>query len=233
MPKVLVVSPRDLQPELGDTILWRGAVERVFVPSPAAAVEVVRTVAPHMVVVDGVEVETVSSFIRTLRADPSTRSLSVAVLSRSASLADEEAFRRAGANAVLSGHLDPFLWDDRLEELLNVPPRRQARIPVRSEVWSRFAPEDDGMEGLGLNISLHGLLLETNEPIDLGTKLDLSFNLPDGDQRPLLALGQVVRDATPREGLPRCGVEFLILRGTGRERIRNFVDGRLAEPRRV
>src|SRR5207244_9410099 len=85
--------------------------------------------------------------IRRLRADSHTRPTAIAVLSRSPSLADEASYRRAGANVVFAGTVHPELWDARLEELLNVPRRLEARIPVRLATWSRATPEAAPLEG--------------------------------------------------------------------------------------
>lgn len=224
MPKVLIVAGADLTPELGRTVLWRSDIERVFAPDREAGFEAARMLRPSLVILDDTDGRATVSFICRLRADPVVQRLSVAVLSRSQSLslAEEEAFRRAGANLVLSGEVDPLLWDDRLEELLSVPRRREVRVPVRLEVWSRLAA-DHPVEGLSLNISVRGMLLETAEPLDVGTKLDLGFRLP-GESQELRVVGQVVREAEPVEERPRSGIEFLILRGGARERIREFVE---------
>jgi CheY-like chemotaxis protein len=222
MPKVLVVASNDLSPELGDTVLWTSAVERVD-SQPREALDVARRVRPNLVVVDGHDPLTTLPFLRRLREDPVARDTSIAVLSRSSALLDEEDFRRAGANLVLGGRADPFLWNRRLEVLLYVPPRREARFPILVDAWSRFAPEPDPAPGWALNISVRGVLLEASEPLDLGTKLDMRFSLPE-DTHVVRAVGQVVREAGALGDHPRLGVEFLILLGQARQRIAWFVD---------
>lgn len=223
MPKVLIVSSADLTPELGQTVLWRSSIQRVFAAGPEAAFEVARTYVPGMVLVDGADGGASIDLVRRLRENAGTRRSSVVVLSRSPSLADEEPLRHAGANLILAGQVDPALWDARLEELLSVPRRRDARIPVRFEVWSQADPDAEPVEALALNVSVHGMLLETGEPLDLGTRLDLAFTLP-GHADELRVVGQVVREAEPA-GRPRSGILFLILRGDARDRIRVFIAG--------
>lgn len=223
MAKLLIIASADLTPEFGNTVLWRRDIERVQAPTPAIGLEVVRRATPQLVVIDGRDPAAALDFMRRLREDPSTRRSALAVLSRSPTLADEETFRRAGANLVFAGEVDPSLWDSRLEELLNVPLRREARIPVHFEVWSRFAPEEEAFEGVALNVSVRGILLEADEPLDVGTQLELSFTLP-GESADLHVVGRVVRDAGVNEGRPLSGIEFLILRGDARERIEAFVD---------
>jgi hypothetical protein len=221
MPTVLVVSSSDLTPVLGRTVLWRHDVERVFAPQLESAFDVARRLLPSLVVVNGCEPETLSLLER-LRQAPATRRASVAVVARTLDFGDEDTLRRAGANLVLVGEVDPSLWDTRLEELLTVPRRKDVRIPVRFEVWSRVEPNAAPVEAMALNISVRGLLLETDELLDMGTRLDLAFTMPGQDEEQR-AVGQVVREAASEESL-RYGVELLILRGSARQRIVEFIE---------
>ena len=157
MPAVLIVAPSDLASELGHTILWRSGVERAFAGDPEAGFEAARTMAPRLVVLAASTVEEAVTFVRRLREDPHTRPTAIAVLSHSDE--DEERLRAAGANVVLPGQVDPTLWDNRLQELLSVPPRLQARIPVRLNAWSTgFVSGTDAIEGTTMDLSVRGAL---------------------------------------------------------------------------
>ena len=222
--RVLIVASTDLTPELGDTVLWRAGFERLFAPGPGtAARDVIASHAPRLVVVDAIDTAATVAFIEELRANSATRGISVAALSRDPSFADEEALLKAGANLVFSGHLDPDLWDGRLEQLLEVPPRREVRVRVLCEVWSQFGSGGEPpIEGWALNMSVRGALIETEQAFDIGSKLDLTFMLPgDGDEVRAVAL--MVREAGENQGHYRNGVEFLILRGDARPRIEAFL----------
>ena len=136
---------------------------------------------------------------------------------------------RAGVNAVLPTPIDPFLWDRRLEELLTVPARREERIAVQLEDWSRFMRETEELSGAVVNIGARGALLESKRPFELGAKLGLTFFLP-GDPVEVRVVGQVSRQAGGTADLPRCGVEFLIYRGDARKRIAEFVEAAPLRP---
>jgi len=220
--RIVIVSGVDLSAELGDTVLWRAGIERVFCPSVSAALETIPSLSPSLTVVDASDAGAASDLIRRLRLNPPTRLLSVAALSRSSSLEDEAMLRGAGANVVLSGHVDPFLWDGRLEDLLSVPRRRELRVPVLFEVWSRFDTGAPATPGWALNVSVKGALIETEELLDVGSKLDIAFTLP-GSNADLKALAQVVREMADANGGYRAGVEFLVLRGDARERLAAFI----------
>ena len=221
-PRIAIVSDVDLSPELCDTVLWRAGFERVSCPSPALAFATILELGPRLAVVDASDTAAACDLIQQLRSNDRTRALSVAALSRSGSLEDEARLRGVGANVVLSGHVDAYRWDGRLEALLCVPRRRELRLPVRFEVWSRFDAGANATQGSALNVSLKGALVETEELLDLGSKLDIAFTLPDGTAD-LKAFAQVVREMGEVRGRHRMGVEFLLLRGDARKRLAAFI----------
>jgi two-component system, cell cycle sensor histidine kinase and response regulator CckA len=227
MPRLLVMSSSGITPALEKTVLWRSDVERAFAPDAQSAYDTARLFRPALVLVDGADAAAAIGFIRRLRGNDATRSSAIAVLSRR-DLEDEESFRRAGANVVLPEPVDPEHWDARIEALLNVPRRRAERVPVRIVVWSARRGDADPVDGTTINISVRGTLLETTGKLSVGAKLDLSFRLP-GDSLPVAAVGHVVRDAGEAEGRHRSGVEFVVLRGDARARIRRFVESLEAE----
>src|SRR5688572_28742015 len=220
--RILIVGPGDLGAELGRTILWRGEIERVHAPDVDAGYEAARTVQPSLLIVDAGSHEAALAFVRRMRKDPVVRSTGIAVFARAPTVREEEALRLAGVNVVLSGEVDPVLWDRRLEEILNVPYRRDARIPVRFKVWSRLEAAPDPIEAVALNISVHGMLMETLLGLEVAMKLDLRFELPY-QAGEVGVVGEVLRRAGVVEGRPRSGVRFLVRRHDARERIQAFV----------
>jgi diguanylate cyclase (GGDEF)-like protein/PAS domain S-box-containing protein len=198
------------------------------VRSASEAVVAALEQAPSLVLIGLPSLSETDALVRALRGDARTRSSAVAVLDRGFSRADAEGLVRTGANAVLPVPVDPFLWDRRLEELMTVPARREERIPVKLEDWSRFIHEREQLEGAVVNIGARGVLLESPRTFDLGAKLGLSFALP-GVAEEVRVVGQVSRHAESRDGRHRYGVEFLIYRGDSRQHIAEFVE---ASPRR-
>jgi PAS domain S-box-containing protein len=230
VPAVLIVAPSDLASELGRTVLWRSGIERAFAGDPQTGFETARSLAPSLVVLDASTVEEAVAFVRRLREDPETRPTAIAVLSHSHD--DEDRLREAGANVVLPGPVDPSLWDNRLQELLSVPPRLEARIPVRLQAWyTGFVSGREVVQGATVNLSVRGALLETADPLEVGSKLDMTFRLP-GSDADVKVVGQVAREAESSHGHPRSAVKFLVLRDDARQRLREFVEAGLA-PRRV
>jgi len=229
--RVLMVASSDLAGDLGRTVLWRSGVERIVASDIDTGHDTARCVTPNMVVLEAERIDEASALVRRLRDDPETRATSIVVLSRLAH-ADDERLVAAGANLLLRHHpVDPALWDSRLAELLNVPPRRHARLPMTVNSWTSPARTERPVEGQALNVSVHGILAETADRLEVGSKLDVELRLP-GDEMPMNMVGSVVRDAGPGEGSWRCGIKFLILRGDARERIADFVAQGVADPGR-
>src|SRR5260370_5887195 len=139
MLKVLIVGPADLCRDLERTMLWADGMERALVSTPSGALDVARSFVPSVVVLDGAEVAAALSLLRRLRENAGTRRSSIVVVSRQTGLPEEE-LRQAGANLVLTGPVDPPLWNTRLGELLIVPRRLGTRLPVRAVPRSDDGP---------------------------------------------------------------------------------------------
>jgi PilZ domain len=224
MAKVLIVAGPDLTSVLERTVVWRSDVQRLFAPDLDRAFQTACDALPKLVILGGAPRDHVIDLLRRFRTDGITRKMSLAVMRQSATVAEVEALRRAGANVVFTGEVLPYLWDAWLEDLLEVPRRRVVRVPLRLDVWSRFDAAAEPLLGTIVDIGAKGMLLEAAEPIEVGTKLDLSFRLP-GDPTDLRVVAQVIRQESGEDGQSRAGVEFVIVREVVRERIRAFVEG--------
>jgi CheY-like chemotaxis protein len=220
---VLTVSTSDLEDRLGKTVLWRSDIDRTHVADPEQALATAQRVRPSLVVVDAGGVPDAIKLIHKLRRDPATRYTSiVAIAGRARNLRDEQ-LREAGANLVLPSTLRAAIYDRRLEELLEVPPRRETRLSAHFQLWCRSEPSGPLREALVLNISVRGMLIETEEPLPAGATVEIRLPLPNEPEPvPLMAL--VERVAQEAEGRHRSGIQFLILRDHVRDRIRAYID---------
>jgi len=224
VPRVLIVASQDLAPALGRTVLWRNGIERLFAQEAEQGLATARRLLPNLIVVEG-GLAGVTDLLRTLRHDGATRRLSLAAIAGPES---EAALRAAGANLVLPSPVEPSLWDQRLEELLDVPPRREARLYASFALWCRSDPGSDLYEALVLNMSVRGMLIETREALPVGSTVDLRLTLP-GSTEPLPLVGLVVRTAPAESGRFRNGVQFLILRDPVRDRLRTYIEAEAKE----
>ncbi len=226
MPSALIVSAEDLRPELARTVLGQADVELLAATDAESGWAGIREHRPRLVIAALGELDATLDWVRRVREDPATRSVGLLVVLPSVLPADEAALRRAGASAVMAGRIDPFLWNEPLEKLLGAAARRSASIPVRVWVWYRFNREDKPVRGLALNISVHGMLLEADQPVavESGTQVETEFRLIGQDQ-PLQAMARVVREAdVGSEGRRRFGIEFISLSPQAHDRIAAFVE---------
>jgi len=223
MIRAAVAAPSDLASELGGTVLFRHNVERVLV----SGLNEIRRLADagrlDVVIVDSA-LPGAAGLVAALRQDPLTRPTAIVALGRSEFGFDHLDLLEAGANAILPlppGHD----WDDRLMRLIHVPVRRATRFPVDVALEGGL---QDGLPftGRALDLSVHGLLLECREPLQVGEDLRFSFQMP-GEAGGVQGTGTVVRAAS----VDRFGVELTHVDGDGRVRIKRYVES--GRPERV
>jgi hypothetical protein len=214
--RAVIVSEKEFEDELRDTLLGRRNVVRLR----AAGVEDVRRAVQEgrvdIVILDGAFPNVVAVALA-LREDPLTRSLSIAGLGHSDVGPVLVELLDAGVNAILP--LPPGAhWDDRLMRLANVPARKVARLPVSFAVGVGRG-QGEPFAGWVFNLSVNGLLLRSSFPLEVGEDLRLAFELPE-PFGPVRGTGTVVRLASPNG----VGVELTSVEGDGRVRIKRFVE---------
>ncbi len=214
MPCALLCSHRSLEGDLGQTLVWRADFERHVAPTSHKALGLARRLAVDILLVDS-DMPLAVDLVRTLRADPTTSSLSILVVSRAAGAAERE-FLDAGATEILRLPTDAS-WDETLLRLLPVTHRREVRHAVSVEVQA--ATGIPPARATSVNVSARGMLLDCPVPLRTGEQLRVTFRLP-GMSKPLAGTAVVVRQAGERQW----GLEFLYLDEDGLERLRRFVD---------
>jgi len=214
--RAAVAAPSDLSRDLGDTVLFRSNVERILV----SGAEEIRRLADEgrldVVIVDSA-LPGAAGLVAALRQDPVTRSTAIVALGRWEFGFEHLGLLEAGANAILPlppGHD----WDDRLMRLVHVPVRRATRFPVDMAIEGGLK---SGLTftGRALNLSVHGLLLECPQPLQVGEDLRFSFVMP-GVSAVICGTGTVIRAAAS----DRFGVELTHVDGDGRVRIKRYVE---------
>jgi PilZ domain-containing protein len=201
MTAVLICShAEDLEADLGDTLLWRQDVERHVVTKMEEARMLAVAARPRVVVIDR-DLPWAARILSALREDPSTRGLSLVVMARGDFDPAEVELLESGANAILRLPAGPE-WNDRLDRLMDVPIRKEARFPVSFDVEAS-SNGGGSANALALNLSASGMLIETATPLAVRDEVRLEFRLPHASA-PMSVAGQVVRLAPPSQ----FGVEF-------------------------
>jgi CheY-like chemotaxis protein len=213
MSVVLICSTTPLETELSRTLLWREGVTRQFASKPEEAAALARTARPQLIAIDR-RFPRIVELVTTLRQDEIARHSSIVVLARGDFESAELEILEAGANAILRFPPDAT-WDERLDQLLNVPARRETRFAVQLEVGAH-AGSGESMTGEAMNLSVRGMLLQVPSLLEIGEAVTFSFHLPGS-----LIEGRaiVVRLA----GINRYGLFFERLERDGREQIERYI----------
>ena len=216
MTAVLICShAEDLKADLGGTLLWRDDMERQVAAKMEEAQMLAVAARPRLVVIDR-DLPWAVRIVTALREDPSTRALSVVVIARGDFDAAEVELLECGANAILRLPAGPE-WNQRLQRLMDVPVRKEARFPVSFGVEAS-SNGSGSANAQALNLSASGILIETEVPLQVQDEVQLQIGLPVSID-PMRIGGQVVRLAAPS----RFGVEFRGLRPEESRRILGYL----------
>jgi CheY-like chemotaxis protein len=199
-------------------MLFRSNVQRHEARTAEEAKSMARRLKPEIVLVDR-DLPRAAELVKELRDDAVTRRLSVVALARGDFVSSELGLLEAGVNAVL--RLPPAGdWDDRLFRLMHVPVRRDVRVPVHLQLDLGFGATGQIFAALALNVSVNGMLVESNHPMQVGDDLAFTLELPRGGS--IRGTATVVRHAS---GSSRYGMELAQVKGDGRVKLKAWMDG--------
>jgi CheY-like chemotaxis protein len=214
---VLLCSPRSLEGELHETVLWGQNVERRLARDREQARLLAARGKPDIIVVDQ-DLDGAVRLVSAFREDPHTRRISIVALARGDFDPSELELLQAGANGILRIPPGPD-WDDRLVRLMHVPQRREGRFGVYLRLDAEFA-EGEAFPANALNLSVNGILVVSSRLLKIGDDVHYAFRVP-GDPVLIDGSGTVVRQG----GEPlHYGIELTHVKGDGRVRIKKYVE---------
>lgn len=215
MSKILICAPDPLTDDLHDTVIWRAGNERHVASKFEDAYVLAVAVHPDLILVER-DLPRALRLVEDLRRDAATRAVSIAIAARGDLVDLELQLLQAGANAVIRLPAGQE-WDERLSHLMQVPPRRATRVPVRLQFQGR-TDRIETVWGAVLNLSVTGMLVEVTGALEVGTDLDFRVLLPDSAEH-VRGTAQIVREG--KKG--RFGLHFYGLEGNGAVRVAEFV----------
>jgi hypothetical protein len=129
---------------------------------------------------------------------------------------------RCGAHAVMINPVAPAVLARKVQELLDVPPRRSYRVILNVAVEG--ASRNRTFLCNSENISSSGMLISTEEPLLQGDGVSCSFYLPGGSK--VIAHGTIARVVKegPGAGIKRYGVAFAGLTAELKTAIEAFIN---------
>jgi hypothetical protein len=213
---ILICAKPDLESDLCRTLFWREDLERYVAERAEEARMLALATEPHVVVVDR-DLPGAGSLVDALRDQQLPHAISIVALSHEVPAPDDDDMASGRVNAVLALPPGPE-WDDRLDQVLQMPTRKQARYDVRFDVET-LLQRAGSHRGLALNMSSGGILIEC-AGLDLHPGDDVALNLPiPGLQVAVEGRARVVRQPDPE----RVGLRFEAFAGDGDAHVREFL----------
>jgi len=108
-------------------------------------------------------------------------------------LAHRERCKRCNANAVFTIPVDAALLQFKVQQFLNIAPRKSYRAALAVAIQGKF--KDTPMPFFTENISSRGMLFRSGEPLSKGDGIFFSFFLPDGTH--VSGYGEIARVDKP------------------------------------
>jgi hypothetical protein len=211
---IVICGNADLESELCHTLFWRDDLERYVADRADDARMLVLSTEPHVVVVDR-DMPGAAELVASLRRQSLPHPISIVALCRVPTGAKDEDGR---VDAVLSLPAGPE-WDVRLDQVLQVPTRKQERFDVRFEVETLLRHEPAGRSGLALNMSAGGVLVEcAGLGLSPGDDVDLRLPIP-GLSAAVKGRARVVRHPVEQH----LGLRFEAFSGDGDVRVREYL----------
>ena len=153
-----------------------------------------------------------------IRQDQSLRNVSVIVVCRN--LPEEiERANSCGANGLLLKPVTPEQLEDCVGKLLAVPTRQDCRVLVRAQRYGERGTTT--LFCTSHNISVAGLLLESDGLLSIGDRISCMLFLPGESQ--ITAVGEVVRITRLSRISNQYGIRFISLNPQVRTDIETFV----------
>ena len=146
---------------------------------------------------------TIEDFFSALRNDEELRKVSTIIVCND-TLAQRERCKRCRANAVFTMPVDTAMLALKVQQFLNVMPRKLYRAPLAIGIQGRF--KDRPLPFWTENISAGGMLIRTEEPLAKGDGVFFSFFLPDGTH--ISGYGEIARVDQPAAGSYHYGIKF-------------------------
>lgn len=214
--------------ERGDTFLNRSDIRIVRVDSNEEALDIHRAEKADLIIADiDAHVMRGERFCSTIRESQGLQRVSLIII-HSGSASDVPRIPLCRANAFIERSADPSILLDTVHQLMNIPVRKTYRAPMGVRV--QYRSEVRHSMGYSENISVTGMLFDSEETLLKGEMISCWFVLPDSTH--VRADAEIVRVAVrASEHDPhQYGIRFLELAAECRTAIDTYVRNRLGNP---
>jgi CheY-like chemotaxis protein len=220
MKKILIVSSQSSFSERNETLLRRAAFEIFTATSSSEAMNLLVEESVDLVLID-IHLADISgeSFCALVRNSREVRP-PVILLVCNDSEEDHIRLNNSGADALLARPLKPMQLIKTVGHYLAVQLIRSRRVSLRVRVATKIEPVE--FFCVTHNISITGMLIETNHLLKVGDLIECQFLIP-GSTSPVETEGEVVRTTRTLDGAHQYGVQFTTLPRKYREEIDRYI----------
>ncbi len=219
MKKVLLINPAAGSPDWAGHLLGRNDI-RVFTAATAEeGLRIHREEKVNLLFTD-IDLPDMGGdeLCARIRRDLTLRKVSVVIVCSNVP-GEKRRADTCGANGQLMKPVMPEQLDDCLGKLLAVPTRQDCRVLVRTQIYG-----ERGTSTLFCtthNISVAGLLVDSDDFLAVGDRVSCMFFLPG--PRQITAVGEVVRATRTSRIMNQYGIRFISLFPQSQREIENFI----------
>ncbi len=229
--KILIVDDLKFFLDVQKSMLSQVECDILTARSGLEALKIIKKDKPQLVLLD-YEMSDLNGdkACEILKKDPRYKDIPIIITSSKAGKEAQLKCMRAGADYYLTKPVDQKELVEAVSKLLKVRSSLYyPRAVMRGEVYIKF--KDEVKKYLSVDISVTGIFLESNEPLNTNDTVTLHFTIPM-PKRDIRAQGRVSRILTAEDMenfgvFPGMAVEFLNLDLEDRRYIEQYVDNAL------
>lgn len=222
MKKVLIVDHLKSHIEKEKSILTRSDIKIFTATSGKEALAIHKDEIVDVIIVD-LDMPDMGGdkLCSIVRQDDSLRH-AVVIIACPGSEADIDRVTRCAANAHVTKPIRPVQFLESVSRFLDVPERKSYRVLLKATVNGRFGNEPFYCSSQ--NISVSGLLMDTEKTLEKGDLLSCSFFLPGSEC--IVTEAEVMRAVKGAGNAASYGVRFINLRPAFKAAIETFIEKR-------
>ncbi len=222
MKKVLIVDDLRTFIDKEKGILDRSDIKIFTATSGAEALVVHKAEKVDLIIVDldmpGMNGD---KFCSIIRRDEALKQVSI-IIACEGTESDIARIRQCKANSYITKPIRPVQFLESVGRFLDVPERKSYRVLLKARVEGKF--DNEPFYCSSQNISVSGLLVETEKVLEKGDVLSCSFFLPGSEC--IVTDAEVMRSVRGAGNSVSYGVRFVNLRPAFKTAIETFIEKR-------
>jgi CheY-like chemotaxis protein len=220
--KVLIVDDLRAHIDKEKSILHRSDIKIFTATSGEEALAVHKAEKVDLIIVDldmpGMHGDQLCSLIR---RDKALKQVSI-LIACSGTEPELVRIRQCKANSYITKPIRPVQFLESVSQFLDVPERKSYRVLLKARVEGKFG--SGPFYCSSQNISISGMLIDTEKALEKGDVLSCSFFLPGSEC--IVTDAEVMRSVRTAENAVSYGVRFLNLRPAFKAAIETFIERR-------